>query len=302
VGGNEGVDGDVSGEEAAWRDLIARFDLPVDTTTRQAPWPAREDLAETSRDRQRPERDPAVGREQGGPAGPGGPVSRAGPASLPGPAGIPGPVRLPGAGLPATPGRPRQDRPDDSGRGTPGRDGTGQDGSGQADAGLAGRGQGSPGQASPGPAGPGPAGTGQQDVGAGPGGAGGPAGPDAAGTGREGRAGRAAADGFPGDRAHIVRRAEPIPRPAPAGDDADEDGRYVPPPPGPLPQLDPVARGAWVALLGGPGYLLIATLIGWQVSDWAALVAIIAFVGGFATLVLRMSDGPRDDDDDGAVV
>jgi len=57
-----------------------------------------------------------------------------------------------------------------------------------------------------------------------------------------------------------------------------------------------------VALLGGPGYLLIATLIGWQVSDWAALVAIIAFVGGFATLVLRMSDGPRDDDDDGAVV
>jgi hypothetical protein len=31
-------------------------------------------------------------------------------------------------------------------------------------------------------------------------------------------------------------------------------------------------------------------------------VAIAAFIGGFATLVLRMGDKPRDDDDNGAVL
>jgi len=37
--------GEVSREEAAWRDLIARFDLPADPELTSAPWPAREDLA-----------------------------------------------------------------------------------------------------------------------------------------------------------------------------------------------------------------------------------------------------------------
>jgi hypothetical protein len=46
----------------------------------------------------------------------------------------------------------------------------------------------------------------------------------------------------------------------------------------------------------------VATLIHWPVSDWSALVAIMAFVAGFAVLVLRLGDRPRDDDDDGAVV
>jgi len=55
-------------------------------------------------------------------------------------------------------------------------------------------------------------------------------------------------------------------------------------------------------VLGGPGYLLIARLADWQIPDWAALLAIVAFVAGFATLVVRMGDHPRDDDDDGAVV
>ena len=52
----------------------------------------------------------------------------------------------------------------------------------------------------------------------------------------------------------------------------------------------PRARG--LGLLGGPGYLLVATLVGLAVSDWAALVAIAAFIGGFVTLVLRMGDRP----------
>jgi hypothetical protein len=35
---------DVSGEDAAWRDLVARFDLPGDPDGTPPPWPEREDL------------------------------------------------------------------------------------------------------------------------------------------------------------------------------------------------------------------------------------------------------------------
>jgi hypothetical protein len=83
------------------------------------------------------------------------------------------------------------------------------------------------------------------------------------------------------------------------------DDHFVPPPPPPLPKLDPVTKGAWLALFGGPFYLLIATAVGWQISGLAAFLAVAAFVGGFVVLVLRMDNGgPRDSgsDDDGAVV
>ena len=89
-------------------------------------------------------------------------------------------------------------------------------------------------------------------------------------------------------------------------DDEDENGdeRYIPPHVPPLPKLDPVARGAWTALFGGPGYLFIATALGWQVPGWAELATIIAFVAGFVVLVSRLEDGPsrRDGPDQGAVV
>lgn len=97
--------------------------------------------------------------------------------------------------------------------------------------------------------------------------------------------------------------APPAPR---GGPDADPlaDEHFVPPPPPPLPRLPPVQKGAWVALFGGPGYLLVATLAGWSVAGWLAILAIAAFVGGFMTLVLHLGDD-RDEDsgpDDGAVV
>lgn len=84
----------------------------------------------------------------------------------------------------------------------------------------------------------------------------------------------------------------------------DDDEHYVPPPPPPLPSLDPITKGAWLALFGGPGYLLVCTVAGWTVAPWAAFCAVAAFVGGFITLVVRMGDGDRDesDPDDGAVV
>ena len=92
----------------------------------------------------------------------------------------------------------------------------------------------------------------------------------------------------------------------PSDDDLDEawDDRYIPPPLPPQPGLDPVAKGAWLALFGGPGYLLLATLLGWQIAGWAALTAVVAFVAGFVVLVFRLGDGPskRDGPDQGAVV
>jgi hypothetical protein len=87
-------------------------------------------------------------------------------------------------------------------------------------------------------------------------------------------------------------------------EDENADDRYIPPHLPPLPKLDPVARGAWTALFGGPGYLFVATVLSWQIPGWAELAAIIAFVAGFVVLVSRLGDGPsrRDGPDQGAVV
>lgn len=94
------------------------------------------------------------------------------------------------------------------------------------------------------------------------------------------------------------------PRDAPIPPDpADE--HYIPPPAPPLPNLDPITKGAWLALIGGPLYLIIAKAAGWTVSGLTAFLAVAAFVGGFAVLVLRMDSGPPKDrggPDDGAVV
>jgi hypothetical protein len=97
----------------------------------------------------------------------------------------------------------------------------------------------------------------------------------------------------------IIRPASPAPLP-----DGDDDERFVPPVPPPLPRLDPLTKGAWVALFGGPAYLLIAVMVDWQVPGWAAFCAVAAFVGGFATLVVHMGERPPRDSgpDDGAVV
>ena len=103
----------------------------------------------------------------------------------------------------------------------------------------------------------------------------------------------------------LVRGAkDPTGRELPAAVD-DEEEHFVPPPPPPLPKLDPLAKGAWLALFGGPGYLVVATGAGWTVPGFAAFCAVAAFVAGFAILVLRMNEpgpGGPDDGDDGAVV
>jgi hypothetical protein len=97
----------------------------------------------------------------------------------------------------------------------------------------------------------------------------------------------------------IIRPAVPVPIPA-----DDDDEHFVPPIPPPLPRLDPITKGAWVALFGGPAYLLIAVMVDWQVPGWAAFCAVAAFIGGFATLVVHTGERPPRDSgpDDGAVV
>jgi hypothetical protein len=92
--------------------------------------------------------------------------------------------------------------------------------------------------------------------------------------------------------------------PGSPGETADDDGRYIPPAVPPAPPLDPVAKGAWAALFGGPGLLFAATVFGWQLPGWAELLGLVAFVTGFVILVSRLGDGPsrRDDPDQGAVV
>lgn len=82
---------------------------------------------------------------------------------------------------------------------------------------------------------------------------------------------------------------------------AEPEG-YVPPPPPPLPRLDPIAKGAWAALLGGPAMLIVYAIAGAYVPSWFVPVGLAAFAIGFLTLVFRMRGGPPDETDDGAVV
>jgi hypothetical protein len=183
--GGDASGGGVTGDEAAWRDLVARYDMPADEHAGAVPWPDLESLTEP-------------------PSGEGPPESR------------------PGQGPAATP----------------------SGGGGHAD--------------------------------------------PTSGA----------------DRTRVIRPAvpprgaEPAPGPA-AGSEADpapgaedDEEHYVPPAPPPLPHLDPLAKGAWTALFGGPAYLVLTSIVGWNVPGWAALLAVMAFVGGFAVVVTRLGDGP----------
>ncbi|MER6383109.1 hypothetical protein [Streptomyces sp. NPDC001250] len=95
--------------------------------------------------------------------------------------------------------------------------------------------------------------------------------------------------------------------PEPAEDDFDEDdeGHFVPPEPPPLPTADTTAKFAWLGVVGGPILLLLAVLLGWEMTWWLTTLGIGGFLGGFATLVMRMRTDDDEDGDDpgrGAVV
>ncbi|MBH5134522.1 hypothetical protein RVN83_09435 [Streptomyces sp. PU10] len=81
--------------------------------------------------------------------------------------------------------------------------------------------------------------------------------------------------------------------------DADDEGHFVPPEPPPLPDADPTAKFAWLGVIGGPVLLLLAVLLGWDMTWWLTTLSIGGFLGGFATLVVRMRTDDEDDDDPG---
>jgi hypothetical protein len=198
------IGGEVSGDEAAWRDLIARFESPASQATEAPPWPASEDLP----DRDSPE-----------PAAPESAVSRA--------------ARPEGAVADGTDSEEMThdgDRPSGSETGT----------------------------------------------------------------------GRPAAGYVPPEGMRIIRFAGD-PRAYSPPEEPDES--YVPEPLPPPARMDSMSKAAWVALICGPGYLLLGTVLHWSISGTEALAAIGAFIAGFVILVIKMGDHPRrDDDDDGAVV
>ncbi len=79
------------------------------------------------------------------------------------------------------------------------------------------------------------------------------------------------------------------------------DERFVPSDPPSLRPTDPVSALAWLGALGGPIFLLVAALA-WRTAPSVLIgAAVLAFVAGFVTLVVRMPD-EREDEDDGAVV
>ena len=257
-----------SDEDAAWRDLVARFDAPL-AAEQPVPWPTLEDVPAEARDASEPD-------------------------GVNEPGGADGRHRGPGAdgvdGIHAA----DEDRGRHAGDGDPGRHAADGD---RGPAGLTGS-QGATGL------------TGNRDATGltGNGGAArlngnrGPAGPGAEpGAARDRMAGR---HGRREPGAGLDPDVVQLPRTL-RGPSRDGEEHYIPPPPPPLPKLDPMAKGAGVALFGGPGYLVVATAASWPVSGLAAFCAVAAFVAGFATLVLRMHEsgpGGPDDGDDGAVV
>ena len=119
------------------------------------------------------------------------------------------------------------------------------------------------------------------------------------------------ADQGPGDNTDPLITADHADRIVHAADprnysppEEEDDERYVPVPLPPPAKLDPITKAAWVAVIAGPGYLLVASLfLNLTVSPTAAFIAVAAFVGGFVTLILKAGDrSRRDDDDDGAVL
>ena len=199
------AEGEISRDEAAWRDLVARFDSPADPQLTEVPWPATEDL-------------------------PGSAATRAA-------------ASLAAADAPA---------PDVSGGSSPTAD---------------------------------PVQT-----------------PDKSGTRPGARPWPGPESSYrPADHTRVVR---------PAGDPRsytpaeEHDDRYVPAPLPPPTRLDSISKAALAAVIGGPGYLLIVSVfLHWTISATAAFIAVAAFVGGFVTLVVKLGDRQRrDDDDDGAVL
>lgn len=96
---------------------------------------------------------------------------------------------------------------------------------------------------------------------------------------------------------------EDPPEEPPARRTDDPHDHFVPPEPPRGPRLDWISRAAWLGLLGGPALLILAALFDFGTGR-ITTIAVVGFIAGFLTLVIRMKDRlpPEDTPDDGAVV
>jgi hypothetical protein len=97
------------------------------------------------------------------------------------------------------------------------------------------------------------------------------------------------------DTSHLgIEEPEPTPeRP---------EEHFVPPAPPPVPRATPARRLAWLGLFVPPALMLAAVVFGWTYADWASMLLVASFVGGFVFLVATMPRDRGEDGDDGAVV
>ena len=106
---------------------------------------------------------------------------------------------------------------------------------------------------------------------------------------------RATLDADPGEPRHPDN--PPAEDPQPDDSQPNDDGHYVPPAPPPLPRPVGVVGAAWVALLGGPIVLLVATVLGWDLPTVVTAACVLGFVGGLVFLIAQLDDGSRDGPD-----
>ena len=106
---------------------------------------------------------------------------------------------------------------------------------------------------------------------------------------------RATLDADPGEPQHPEN--PPVEDPQPDDPQPNDDGHYVPPAPPPLPRPVGVVGAAWVALLGGPIVLLVATVLGWELPTVVTAACVLGFVGGLVFLIAQLDDGSRDGPD-----
>ncbi len=95
---------------------------------------------------------------------------------------------------------------------------------------------------------------------------------------------------------------EDPPEEPPARRVEDQHDHFIPPEPPKGPKLDWISRAAWLGLVGGPVLLILAALLDFGTGR-ITTIAVVGFIGGFLTLVLRMKDRlPPDDTPDGGAV
>lgn len=108
-------------------------------------------------------------------------------------------------------------------------------------------------------------------------------------------------DPSPGEHhPQIYALPDPEPLDPPELRDWDDTGRYVPPPPAPIPLAEPPRMLGWLGVFAAPLIALVALVLGHPFRGLLAVLLVAWFIGGFLYLVRTMPDEPREPWDDGS--